>query len=89
MRKKARKSKNEYVAKLHMKKGDRVRVISGDYRGAEGVVRTVERQKRRVTIEGVNMLTRHVRKSQKHPNGGTIEKEGPIHASNVRVVEST
>ena len=89
MPKKARRSKSEYVAKLHMKKGDRVRVISGDYRGAEGVVRTVERQKRRVTIEGVNMLTRHVRKSQQHPNGGTIEKEGPIHVSNVRVVEST
>jgi large subunit ribosomal protein L24 len=89
MPKKARKSKNQYVAKLHMKKGDRVRVISGDYRGAEGVVRTVQRQRRRVTIEGVNMLMRHVRKSQKHPNGGIIEMEGPIHVSNVRVIEST
>jgi large subunit ribosomal protein L24 len=89
MLKKYRKSKSVYVAKLHMKKGDRVRVISGDYRGAEGVVRTVQRQRRRVTIEGVNMLTRHVRKSQKHPNGGIIEMEGPIHVSNVRVIEST
>ena len=64
-----------------------MRVISGDWRGAEGVVRSVEIEKARVTIEGVNMVQRHMRKTQRHPQGGIVEKEAPIHVSNVRVVE--
>jgi large subunit ribosomal protein L24 len=41
-----------------------------------------------VVVEGVNMTTRHMRKSQQHPEGGTLEQEAPIHISNVRVIES-
>lgn len=73
--------------KLQVKKGDRVRVLAGDWRGAEGVIRSVDLHKGRVTIEGVNMVRRAMRKTQRHPQGGIIEKEAPIHASNVRLIE--
>ena len=87
MPKRTRKGESRTQPKLRVKKGDRVRVISGDWRGAEGVVRSVEIEKARVTIEGVNMVQRHMRKTQRHPQGGIVEKEAPIHVSNVRVVE--
>ncbi len=70
-----------------IKKDDRVIVISGDHRGATGKVLRVMRDGRRVLIEGVNMVYRHVRKSQRHPQGGRIQKEAPIHISNVQPVD--
>ena len=73
--------------KLNVKKGDRVRVTTGDSRGAEGVVRSVDVGKRRVTVEGVNMVKRHMRKTAQHPQGGVVEKEASIDASNVRVID--
>ena len=87
MPKGSRKRTSPSRLKLGVKKGDRVRVMTGDWRGAEGVIRSVDLVKGRVTIEGVNMVKRHMRKSQRHPQGGVIEKEAPVHASNVRVIE--
>ena len=74
--------------KYRIKKGDQVRVLAGEWKDAEGAVRTVDRIRGRVVVEGVNMTTRHMRKSQQHPEGGTLEQEAPIHISNVRVIES-
>ncbi|MBD3298198.1 MAG: 50S ribosomal protein L24 [candidate division Zixibacteria bacterium] len=68
-----------------IKKGDTVRVLSGQYRGKTGRVLRVIPKKSRVVVEGVNMIHRHTRPTQRNPKGGIIEKEAPIHMSNVRL----
>ena len=73
--------------KMHVKKGDQVEVISGNFTGSTGKVLQVLPRKNRVLIEGVRMIKRHLRKSQDRPQGSIAEREGPIHASNVKVVE--
>lgn len=74
---------NNKQNKLHIKKGDRVRVVSGNYKGVEGKVLRVFPERERVIVEGVNLRIRHTRPNQAHPQGGRIEREMPIHASNV------
>lgn len=73
--------------KLHIHKGDNVEVISGNFRGSTGKVLEVLPKKQRVVIEGVRMIKRHLRKSQDNPQGKIAEREGPIHISNVKVIE--
>jgi len=73
--------------KLHVRKGDHVEVISGNFRGSSGKVLEVIARKERVLIEGVRMIKRHLRKSQDNPQGKIAEREGPIHISNVKVLE--
>jgi large subunit ribosomal protein L24 len=73
--------------KLHVRKGDQVEVISGNHRGSTGKVLEVIARKERVLIEGVRMIKRHLKKSQDNPQGKIAEREGPIHISNVKVVE--
>jgi large subunit ribosomal protein L24 len=73
--------------KLHVRKGDNVEVISGNFRGSSGKVLEVMARKQRVLIEGVRIIKRHLRKSQDNPQGKIAEREGPIHISNVRVLE--
>jgi large subunit ribosomal protein L24 len=68
-------------------KGDRVRVIRGNHRDAEGTVLRVLRDEDRVVVEGVNMRKKHSRPSQKNPDGGIITFEGPIHISNVMLID--
>ncbi|MCH7991035.1 MAG: 50S ribosomal protein L24 [Gemmatimonadetes bacterium] len=70
-------------------KGDRVRVIRGNYRDMEGSVMEVQRAKNRVRVEGVNMRKRHTRPSQADPDGGIISFEAPIHISNVMLLDPT
>ena len=70
--------------KLHVKKNDTVVVIAGNDRGKTGKVLRVYPQKNRVIVEGVNIRKRHVRPSQTHPQGTIVEREFPIHASNVK-----
>lgn len=72
--------------KLHIKVGDTVKVISGESRGQEGKVLTIDRNKERATVEGINMVKRHTKPSASDPQGGIIEKEGTIHVSNLMVV---
>jgi len=76
------------MTKHKITKGDRVRVIRGNYRDMEGSVLEVVRDKDRVRVEGVNMRKRHTRPSQNDPDGGIISFEAPIHISNVMLVES-
>jgi large subunit ribosomal protein L24 len=66
-----------------IRKDDVVVVISGDHKGAKGKVLRVIPEKQRVLVEGVNMVYRHVRKSQRNPQGGRIRKEAPLHWSKV------
>ena len=73
--------------KFHVKKGDQVEVISGNHRGATGKVLQVLSKKQRVLIEGVRLIKKHLRKSQDHPQGSIAEREGPIHISNVKLIE--
>lgn len=73
--------------KLHVHKGDNVEVISGNFKGSSGKVLEVLARKQRVLIEGVRMIKRHLRKSQDRPQGTIAEREGPIHISNVKVIE--
>jgi large subunit ribosomal protein L24 len=75
--------------KHHVKKGDQVEVISGNFRGSSGKVLQVVSRKNRVLIEGVRLIKRHLRKSQDNPQGSIAEREGPIHISNVKVLERT
>jgi len=74
-------------AKFHVKKGDQVEVISGDYKGAVGKVLQVLPGKNQVLIEGIRLIKKHVRKSQDNPQGAIIEREGPIHISNVKLIQ--
>jgi large subunit ribosomal protein L24 len=71
------------MAKAHIKKGDDVVVIAGSELGSRGKVMLVNKKKQRVLVEGLKMIKRHSRKSDKHPQGGIIEREGTIHISNV------
>ena len=72
---------------FHVNKGDTVTVISGNHKGASGKVLAVLPKKQQVLVEGVRIIKKHTRKSQDNPNGAIIEREGPIHISNVRLVE--
>jgi large subunit ribosomal protein L24 len=67
----------------HVRKNEIVEVISGDHRGARGKVLRVDRDRGLVVVEGVNVVFRHVRPSRRNPQGGRLEKEAPIHISNV------
>jgi large subunit ribosomal protein L24 len=73
--------------KLHVRKGDNVEVISGNFKGSSGKVLEVIARKERLLIEGVRMIKKHLKKSQDNPQGKIAEREGPIHISNVRVLE--
>jgi large subunit ribosomal protein L24 len=73
--------------KHHVKKGDQVEIISGNYRGSSGRVLAVFSGKQRVLVEGVRIIKKHLRKSQDNPSGKIAEREGPIHISNVRLLE--
>lgn len=73
--------------KTHVKKGDRVEVIAGAAKGAQGTVTEVRAAKGRVLVEGVRMIKKTVKPTQERPQGGIIEQEGPIHISNVKRIE--
>jgi large subunit ribosomal protein L24 len=73
--------------KCHVKKGDQVEVISGNFRGSSGRILAVFPTKQRVLVEGVRIIKKHLRKSQDNPSGKIAEREGPIHISNVKLIE--
>ena len=74
--------------KFHVKKGDHVEVISGNFKGSSGKILEVLPKKQRVLVEGVRLIKKHLRKSQDNPSGKIAEREGPIHISNVRLIET-
>lgn len=74
------------MAKIHVKSGDTVTVISGDSRGKKGKVLQVHPKTGKVIVEGVNIQKKHTKPTQTNPQGGIIETPGPIDASNVALV---
>lgn len=75
--------------KLHVKTGDTVVVLSGESKGTEGKIVEIVREKGRVIVEGVNIISKHTKPNAKSPQGGIIKREAPIHISNVMVVDSS
>jgi large subunit ribosomal protein L24 len=73
--------------RFHVKKGDNVQVVTGNHKGSVGKILQVFPTKQQVLIEGVRMIKKHTRKSQDNPQGAIIQREGPIHVSNVKKVE--
>jgi len=71
---------------MHIKKDDNVQVISGDDKGKQGRVLKVYPNESRIVVEGINFIKRHTRPSQKLPQGGIVEREGAINASNAMVI---
>jgi large subunit ribosomal protein L24 len=73
--------------KTHVKKGDNVIVITGNHTGATGKILQVITKKNQVIIEGVRLIKKHQKKSQDRPQGEIVQREGPIHISNVKIAE--
>ncbi len=78
------------MSRMRLKKGDRVRVISGKDKGKEGkvlkILRDSEKRRDMVLVEGVNIASKHAKPSQKSPQGGIVKQENPIYASKVMLV---
>ncbi len=75
------------MSKMFVKKGDSVVVIAGTQKGKKGTVLSVDKEKNRVIVDGVNLVSKHARPSTENPKGGIIKKEASIHASNVMVCD--
>ena len=73
--------------KLHIKKGDMVLVNAGDEKGKTGKVLSVDKEKNRAIVEGLNMVSKHTKPNAKHPQGGIIKQEAGIHISNLQVID--
>ena len=75
------------MKKFKIKTGDQVVVLTGKDKGAKGKVVKIIKEKDRVIVEGVNMIKKHVKPSTENPQGGIVEKEAPLHVSNVALVD--
>ncbi len=75
------------MAKLHIKKGDIVIVNAGDDKGKKGKVLSVDPEKSRAIVEGVNIVSKATKPSANNPQGGIVKKEAPIHISNLNVID--
>ncbi|HZL80200.1 MAG TPA: 50S ribosomal protein L24 [Candidatus Limnocylindrales bacterium] len=76
------------MSKFHVKKGDEVIVLAGKEKGKRGKIIHVMTEKQRVIVEGLQMVKKHMRKSQQNPQGAIVEREGSIHISNVKKAEA-
>jgi len=74
-------------AKLHIKKGDLVKVIAGDSKNQEGKILSIDRVKSRAVVEGVNLVSKHTKPNAKSPQGGIVKQEASIHISNLMLIE--
>ena len=75
------------MQKFHVKRGEQVVVLAGTEKGKRGKVISILAKKERIIVEGIKMIKRHTRKSQAHPQGAIVEREGTIHISNVMLAE--
>ena len=75
------------MTKLKVKSGDLVRVIAGDHKGEEGKILTIQREKNKAIVEGVNMVSKHTKPSATNPQGGIVKKEAAIHISNLSLID--
>ena len=74
--------------KLHIKKGDIVKVVAGDSRGQEGKVLRVLVDKNKAIVEGINLVSKHTKPNAKNSKGGILKKESPVHISNLMVIDN-
>jgi len=74
--------------KFHVKKGDNVKIIAGDDRGKSGKIISIISENNRALVEGINIVTKHIKPTAAKPNGGIEKKEAPIHISNLMLVDS-
>lgn len=72
--------------KIHVRTGDLVQVIAGNHRGSQGKIIRVIREKNQVFVENVRMIKKHLGRSQNRTQGEIVEREGPIHVSNVKKI---
>jgi len=79
--------KVRFTPKFSIKKGDNVKVIAGNDKGKTGIVKEVLREKSRIVVEGVAMISKHQKPDAKNPEGGIIKREAAIHISNVMLVD--
>jgi large subunit ribosomal protein L24 len=79
--------KNIKPAKMKIKKGDLVKVIAGDSKGAQGKVLEVILDKNRIIVEGANLVSKHTTSNAAKPNGGIVKQEAAIHVSNLMLVD--
>ena len=75
------------MKKFKLKSGDTVKVIAGDHKGSEGKVLQIIKDKDRVLVEGVNLVSKHTKPSAQNPQGGIVKKEASLHISNVMLVD--
>jgi len=75
------------ASSVHVKKGDKVKVLTGKDNGKEGTILEVFPKNDRVLVEGINMIHKHAKPSQDNPQGGILNQEAPIHVSNVMVID--
>lgn len=73
--------------KTRLKKNEKVIIISGNNKGKEGKILKIFKDKNRVIVEGVNLIKKHQKPTQKNPQGGITQKEAPIHLSNVMLID--
>ncbi len=71
---------------MHVRKNDTVQVIAGDDAGKKGKVLNIMTKDMRVVVEGINYIQKHVKRSEKNPQGGRMQKEAPVSLSNVLVI---
>lgn len=83
------KAKPTAATKLHVRRGDTVMVIAGDEKGKTGKITSVNREKQRVIVEGLNLVKKSVKPSAENPQGGFVQTEASIHVSNVMLVDPT
>ena len=76
-----------HLPKLYIKKGDTVKVISGEDKGKEARVLEVDVKNYRAFLEGVNLVKRHTKPNAKEPDGGILEKEASVHISNLMLID--
>ncbi|MBJ24905.1 MAG: 50S ribosomal protein L24 [Flavobacteriaceae bacterium] len=76
------------MKKNKIKKDDKVRIIAGENKGSEGKILKVLKNKRKVLVEGVNIVKKHTKPNSKNPQGGIIEKESPVDISNLSLISS-
>lgn len=75
-------------SKLHVKKGDTVKVIAGDSKGQEGKILSIDRVKTRAFVEGINLVSKHTKPNAKSPQGGIVKQEASVHISNLKLIEA-
>jgi large subunit ribosomal protein L24 len=73
--------------KIKLKKGDMVKVLSGNSRGQEGKILDIDTDRYRAFVEGINVVSRHTKPNQKTPKGGIVKKEASVHISNLMLID--